>query len=115
MTPKQLRVVLIKPSKYAADGSVERFGRGFMPNGTLSHIASMTPGSVRASIVDVRTIDECIEIDLDYLRLLHGDPGTVTLLGIVGVQSHQFHRALDLAAYGHLHGVEHAVIGGRIR
>lgn len=31
---------------------------------------------------------------------------------LVGVQSHQFHRALDLAAYARHHGVKHCVIGG---
>src|SRR5262249_30506227 len=30
----------------------------------------------------------------------------------VGVQSHQFHRALDLAAFARAHGVRHCVIGG---
>jgi len=30
-----LRVVLVKPSKYGMDGSVERFRLGFMPNSTL--------------------------------------------------------------------------------
>lgn len=32
-----LRIVLLKPSKYAADGYVERFRRGFMPNSTVSY------------------------------------------------------------------------------
>ena len=35
----QLRVVLVKPSKYGVDGSVERFKKGFLPNATLYHIA----------------------------------------------------------------------------
>ena len=29
---KSLRIVILKPSKYTLDGSVERFRRGFMPN-----------------------------------------------------------------------------------
>lgn len=63
----QLRVVLVKPSKYAIDGSVKRF---------------------------------------------NNEPGVTTLLALVGVQSHQFHRAPDLAAYARHHGVRHCVIGG---
>ena len=38
-----LRVVLVKPSKYGADGFVERFRLGFMPNSTLPHLESYLP------------------------------------------------------------------------
>ncbi|HVN27202.1 MAG TPA: radical SAM protein [Candidatus Binataceae bacterium] len=108
----RLRVVLINPSKYAADGSVERFRRGFMPNSTLPHLASMTPGELGGATIDLHTIDEYVETDLDYLRLLESDARQPTLVAMVGVQSHQFHRALDLAAYARANGVEHVVIGG---
>ena len=109
---KPLRVVLIKPSKYGLDGSVERFKKGYMPNATLYHIASLTPTQVGDTPVTVHTVDEYVHQDLDYLRLLHNDPDVITLLALVGVQSHQFHRALDLAAYALHHGVQHCVIGG---
>lgn len=104
--------MLIKPSKYGVDGSVERFKRGFMPNATLYHIASLTPGRIGGVPVHVHTIDEYVWQDLSYLGLLHHDPNFVTLVALVGVQSHQFHRALDLAAYARRHGVPHCVIGG---
>src|SRR5438105_10421705 len=100
---KQLRVVLIKPSKYGADGSVERFKWGFMPNATLYHIASLTPASIGDTPVHVQTVDEYVWQDVSYLRLLHHDPEVITLLALVGVQSHQFHRALRLAAYALRH------------
>ena len=108
----QLRVVLIKPSKYAIDGSVERFKKGFLPNATLFHIASLTPARVGDVPVTVHLVDEYVWQDLDYLRWLRKEPGTITLLALVGVQSHQFHRALDLTAYARHHGVHHCVIGG---
>ncbi len=111
MTTK-LRVVLIKPSKYTPEGVVERFRVGYLPNATLYHIASLTPAAIRGKAVEVRTIDEYVYTDLDYLQLLHAEKGVTTLLALVGVQSHQFHRALDLAAYARAHGVEHCVIGG---
>ena len=107
-----LRVVLVKPSKYGLAGSVERFRRGFMPNSTLPHLASMTPREVAGRSIELHAVDEYVETDLDYLRLLAGDTQCTTLLALVGVQSHQFHRALDLAAYARAHGVEHVVIGG---
>lgn len=108
----QLRVILVKPSKYGVDGSVERFKKGFMPNATLYHIASLTPRVIGNTTVQVHTIDEYVWQDLSYLTLLHHDPSVITLVAIVGVQSHQFHRALDLAAYARRHGVRHCVIGG---
>lgn len=107
-----LRVVLVKPSKYGVDGRVERFTRGFMPNSTLPHLASMTPRRLGRHEIEVHAVDEYVETDLDYLRLLERDRGRETLLALVGVQSHQLHRALDLAAYARRHGVRHAVIGG---
>lgn len=108
----QLRVVLIKPSKYGIDGSVERYKKGFMPNATLWHIASLTPERIGTIPVEVVTVDEYVWQDLSYLRWLHHDPDTITLLALVGVQSHQFHRALDLTAYARHHGIRHCIIGG---
>ncbi len=108
---KRLRVVLVKPSKYDADGSVARFKYGLMPNATLYHLASMIPGEIRGVATEVHLVDEYVETDLGYLRLLEADRESVLLL-LVGVQSHQFHRALDLAAFARSKGVEHCVIGG---
>lgn len=108
----QLRVILIKPSKYGIDGSVERFKKGYLPNATLYHIASLTPAQIGNTRVTVQTVDEYVWQDLDYLRWLHHDPDVTTLVALVGVQSHQFHRALDLAAFARYHGVRHCIIGG---
>lgn len=110
--PRPLRVVLVKPSKYGVDGRVERFRRGFMPNSTLYHLASLTPAAVAGRPVRVETVDEYVETDLAYLRRLGADAGADTVLGLVGVQSHQLHRALDLAAHARAGGVRHVVLGG---
>ncbi|HEX7185442.1 MAG TPA: radical SAM protein [Thermoanaerobaculia bacterium] len=107
-----LRVVLLKPSKYGMDGYVERFRWGFMPNSTLGYLASLTPPDVEGTPCEVVAIDEYVHTDLDYLRLLERDPSRRTLLALVGVQSHQLHRALDLAALARERGVGCCVIGG---
>ena len=106
-----LRVVIVKPSKYAVDGYVERFRWGFMPNSTVPYMRSMTPSVLDDTLVEVHTVDEYVHTDLQYMPLLNRPQGGRTLLALVGVQSHQFHRALDLAAFARRRGCM-AVIGG---
>jgi len=106
-----LRVVIVKPSKYGLSGHVERFRRGFMPNSTVPYIRSMTPQSIDDVPIQIHAIDEYVQTDLDYLNLLR-NPDQPTLLALVGVQSHQFQRAIDLAAFARANGVRHCVIGG---
>ncbi len=106
-----LRVVIIKPSKYGVSGHVERFRRGFMPNSTVPYIRSMTPESLDGVDIETWAIDEYVQTDLGYLELLR-NPGMPTLLALVGVQSHQFQRSLDLAAFARANGVRHCVVGG---
>ena len=106
-----LRVVIIKPSKYGVTRHVERFRRGFMPNSTVPYIRSMTPGSIDGVKIQAWAVDEYVQTDLGYLDLIR-NPDAPTLLALVGVQSHQFQRSLDLAAFARAHGVKHCVIGG---
>jgi radical SAM superfamily enzyme YgiQ (UPF0313 family) len=108
---KKINLVILKPSKYGLDGFVERFRWGFMPNSTVPYIRSMTPTEMNGIPLEVHTIDEYVQTDLAYLSLLAKKPGEETLLALVGVQSHQFHRALDLAAYARRSGCM-VVIGG---
>jgi hypothetical protein len=106
-----LRVVIIKPSKYGVSGYVDRFRRGFMPNSTIPYIRSMTPSSIEGVQIETEAIDEYVQTDLGYLDLIR-NPEQPTLLALVGVQSHQFQRSLDLAAFARANGVQHCVIGG---
>jgi len=106
-----LRVVIMKPSWYGMTGHVERFRRGFMPNSTVPYIRSMTPLSLDGVDIETHAIDEYVQTDLRYLDLLRR-PDTPTLLALVGVQSHQFQRAIDLSAFARANGVQHCVIGG---
>ncbi len=94
---KKLRVViLISPSKYGNDGYVERFRWRVVPNGTLPHMSSLTPSAVYGVLIETVSVDEISQSNLTYLDLLKKS-GTPTLLALIGVQSNQFHRALDLA------------------
>ena len=109
--PTALNVILIKPSKYGKDGYVERFRWGFMPNATLPYLRSMTPSEIDGIPIQVSTIDEYVMGDTDYLARLKRHHGEQTLVALVAVQSHQFHRAGDIAALAYLNGCL-AVIGG---
>ena len=106
-----LRVVLVKPSKYDKAGYVERFRLGYLPNSTLNHIRAMTPTSMDGVRITTHTIDEYVHCDTAYLELLRGSTTQPTLVALVGTQSHQFQRAADLAAYARANGCM-AVIGG---
>jgi len=106
-----LRVIIIKPSKYGRTGHVERFRRGFMPNSTVPYLRSMTPASIDGVAIETYAIDEYVQTDLKYLELLR-NPEKPTLVAMVGVQSHQFQRALDIAAFARANNVDYCVIGG---
>src|SRR5579871_5322780 len=93
-----LNVVLVKPSKYDEAGYLERFRLGYLPNSTLNHIRSMTPSRIGGADITVHSIDEYVHCDTEYLTLLRGTRDHPTLVALVGTQSHQFHRAADLAA-----------------
>jgi len=82
-----------------------------MPNSTVPYLRSMTPASVDGVTIETHAIDEYVQTDLGYLDLLR-NPSAPTLLALVGVQSHQFQRALDLSAFARANGVRDCVIGG---
>ena len=64
-----------------------------MPNTTVPYMYSLTPDKIGDCLLEKWMIDEYVQTDLNYLKLLQGD--VPTLLALVGVQSHQFQRALD--------------------
>lgn len=108
---KALDIVLIKPSKYRQDGFVERFRRGYMPNSTLPYMRNLTQGMLGGELTDIVAIDEYVHTDAGYLSHLSPAGASNKLVALVGVQSHQYHRALDLAALAVSKG-SMAVIGG---
>jgi radical SAM superfamily enzyme YgiQ (UPF0313 family) len=71
----------------------------------------MVPAFVNQHPTETRAIDEYVYTNLDYLNQLEPARQSRTLVAIVGVQSHQFHRALDLAALAYRNGCL-VVIGG---
>src|SRR5215475_4911697 len=118
LTRRHFQLVLIKPSHYDDEGYVIQWVRAFIPSNTLAVLYSLARQAGRNGVlgpdtdIDITVIDEInsrVRIDrlLSLLRR-HGDFG---LVAIVGVQSNQFPRALDIARPFRAAGVP-VVIGG---
>lgn len=96
--------VLIKPSHYDDDGYVIRWWRAMIPSNSLAAIYGIAADCAERQIlgrdvgIDIDLIDET-NTRIDVAALLarfrsHGDFGLVAL---IGVQSNQYPRALDIA------------------
>jgi hypothetical protein len=100
---KKFHIVLIKPSKYDDDGYVIRFWKGVLPSNTLNVLHGLTE-DIRAREVfgklpiEVTTFDETAEkVPMAQIVRWSKAPGTKLLVCLVGVQTNQFPRALDMA------------------
>src|SRR5262249_53568493 len=101
---RRFQLVLIKPSHYDDDGYVIQWVRALIPSNTLAVVYGLALDSAGRAVlgadieIDITVIDE-ISASVRLRRLLsrfrrHDGFG---LVGLVGVQSNQFPRALDLA------------------
>jgi radical SAM superfamily enzyme YgiQ (UPF0313 family) len=100
---KRFRIILIKPSKYDDEGYVIRFWKGVLPSNTLNVLHGLTEDVKLRRVfgelpIDVVTFDETAEkIPIKKIIRWGREPGTRLLVCLVGVQTNQFPRALDLA------------------
>ncbi len=100
---ERLRVVLIKPSKYDDDGYVIRFWKGVLPSNTLNVLHGLTQDVKERRVfgdlpIEVITFDETAEkVPLKKIIRWSHESGIKLLVGLVGVQTNQFPRALDIA------------------
>lgn len=102
-TIKRFRLVLIKPSHYDNDGYVIRWWRGGLPSNSLACLYGIALECRERQVlgadfdIDIDAIDETnwkVGVE-DLTRSIEAaDAGMVML---VGVQSNQFPRSLDLA------------------
>ncbi len=115
---KRFHFVMIKPSHYDADGYVIQFWRSAMPSNTLATLYGLAEDCRRRKVLgdDVElTLSELDEtnsrVDVArFVRQIRRDGGR-GLVGLVGVQSNQFPRALDLARQFRAEGID-VCIGG---
>jgi radical SAM superfamily enzyme YgiQ (UPF0313 family) len=115
---KQLRIVLIRPSKYDDEGYVIRHLRGVLPSNTLACLTSLTEDIAKRGVLG-RDVELKVEIYDDTVqkipvkRIIRSNrpPGRRTVVALAGVQSNQFPRAADLARKFRAGGVQ-VLIGG---
>ena len=100
---RNFHIVLIKPSKYDDDGYVIRFWKGVLPSNTLNVLHGLTEDIKMRRVfgslpIQVTTFDETAEkVPLAKIIRWSKAPGTKLLVCLVGVQTNQFPRALDIA------------------
>jgi len=95
------RVVLIKPSHYDADGYVIQWWRSTIPSNSLASLYGLFAECARDHVlgpdvdIEIEAYDECnTVIDATAIAKRISPQGGV--VGLIGVQSNQFPRALDL-------------------
>jgi hypothetical protein len=101
---RRFQLVLIKPSHYDDEGYVIRWWRGMIPSNSLAAVYGIAEDcAVRRVLgsnvaIDIEPIDEsCMRIDIQSLLSRFRQHGGFGMIGLVGVQSNQYPRALDIA------------------
>jgi len=101
---QRFHFVMIKPSHYDDDGYVIQWFRSAMPSNTLATLYGIAADCAQRAILgpDVEwtftTIDETnTRVQPERIARAIERDGSRALIGLVGVQSNQYPRALDLA------------------
>ena len=100
--PKSLRLVLIKPSHYDNDGYVIQWLRSAMPSNTLAVLYGLA-----LDCKERKTLGEDVDIEITAIdetntrvrveRLIRELRDRKSLIALVGVQSNQYPRSMDMA------------------
>lgn len=96
--------IMIKPSHYDDEGYVIQWLRSSIPSNTLAVLNGLAMDCAKRQVLgeetafEFETLDETnIRIDVEALSKKIQDSGGHALIALVGVQSNQFPRALDIA------------------
>jgi hypothetical protein len=114
---RAFRVVLIKPSHYDPDGYVIQWRRSTIPSNSLASVHGLMVECADNRVlgpdvtIEVEACDECntiVDVDAVTRRIRAAGAGMV---GLIGVQTNQFPRALDLGRQFRTRGLT-VVMGG---
>ncbi len=114
---RELRITLIRATNYTDDGYPIKTRVGVIRSNTLTQLGTLTRHLTDypffANVpVNVRLVDEAIG-RVPVREILAGarQPGVKSIVMLVGVQSNQYPRALDIASWFLPHGIP-VLIGG---
>jgi hypothetical protein len=103
-TKRRFLCILIKPSHYDDDGYVIRWWRATIPSNSLAALYGIAADCAERRvlgpdiIIDIEPIDEAnTRIDVPALLARFQRCGNFGIVALVGVQSNQYPRALDIA------------------
>ncbi len=112
------QLVLIKPSHYDDDGYVIQWMRSGIPSNSLASLYALAADAAQRQVlgskvaIDITAIDETnTRVRVKDIVALLKRYDVLGMVGLVGVQSNQFPRALDIARPFRQAGVS-VVIGG---
>ena len=101
---RRFQLVLIKPSHYDADGYVIQWMRSSIPSNSLAAVYSLAADAAERQVLGSDVVIDITAMDetntrvraKDIIALIRKHDG-FGMVGLVGVQSNQFPRALDIA------------------
>src|SRR3989440_10052313 len=117
MGNRVFKIVLIKPSHYDADGYVIQWWRSTIPSNSLASVYGLLSECAAERVlgpdveIEIDAFDECntiIDVKETVRQIRAAGGGFV---GLVGVQSNQYPRALDLARQFRAGGLPVAIGG----
>ena len=103
MGKRTFRIILVKPSHYDDDGYVIQWWLSTIPSNSLASVYGLLAACAQEKTlgpdvdIELEAYDECnkiIDVEAMAKRIKAGGGG---FIGLVGVQSNQFPRAVDLA------------------
>jgi hypothetical protein len=115
---RRFQLVLIKPSHYDDDGYVIRWWRAMIPSNSLAALYGLALDCAQRNVlgpdvgIDIEPIDETVtRIDIPSIIARFRRNDNFGLVALVGVQSNQYPRALDLARPLRSAGIQVAIGG----
>ena len=117
-TARRFQLVLVKPSHYDDDGYVIRWLRSLIPSNSLAAIFGLALDCAERNVlgsdvaIDIDVLDETnSRVRIPKLIRRFQQHNNFGLLGLIGVQSNQYPRALDIARPFRQAGIQVAMGG----
>jgi hypothetical protein len=118
LAKRYFQLILVKPSHYDDDGYVIRWWRAMIPSNSLAAVYGIAADCATREVlgpdvaIDIEAIDEThTRVNVADLLKRFRNYGNFGLLALVGVQSNQYPRALDIARPFRAAGIPVAIGG----